>query len=146
LFDDDSKTKKSFFLRDVKQYEVKKNSLNSFVKFSHNEEFIEFNVLNDKLKKELLEKMGTNILDSILKQLKPRGLTSAKFKTLQSLKSSIPEKYRKFYDNLKPLVNDNIKDWDSDSINKKLRNIDFKHVSFALKNLKFVSIFFNSKL
>ncbi len=67
--------------------------------------------------------MGTNILDSVPKQSKPRGLTSAKFKTLQSLKNSMPEKYRKFYDDLKLLVNDNLKDWDSDNNNKKQKKV-----------------------
>ncbi len=53
LFNDESKNKKPFFLRDLKQYEVRKIFLKSFVKFSHTEPFKEYDVINDYLKEEL---------------------------------------------------------------------------------------------
>lgn len=55
------------------------------------------------------------IFDKIPKQSKSRELTSAKFKTLHIFKKFIPEILRRS----QTWVNDNIKDCESDSINKK---------------------------
>ena len=50
------------------------------------------------------------------KQVKPIGLSLSRFKTLQDLKlliSVLPINYRIFYDNLEPLINDNLNDGNS---------------------------------
>ena len=56
----------------------------------------------------------TNYLSLFPKQEKPIVLSLSKFKTLQDLKPLIPVSpidYRIFYDNLEPLVNDNLNEW-----------------------------------
>ncbi len=55
------------------------------------------------------------------KQVKPVGLLLSKFNTLQDLKLSIPVlhiNYRIFYDNLEPLINDNLNEWQFDNMKK----------------------------
>jgi len=98
------------------------NSLRSFVKFSHTEPFKEYDVISDKLKEELQKNKGISLLDSMPKQLKPRGLLTAKFKTLESLKNSIPESHRSYYDSLKIMINNDLNDWETETVNKKQKS------------------------
>ncbi len=46
------------------------------------------------------------------KQLKPKDLSSAKFKTLEIFKNSTPESHRSYYNNLKSMINDYLNDWE----------------------------------
>ena len=65
----------------------------------------------------------TNYLSLLLKQENPIGLLLSKFKTLQDLKLSIPVlpiNYRIFYDNLEPLINDNLNEWQFDMKKAKM--------------------------
>ncbi len=57
------------------------------------------------------------------KQSKPKGLSLAKFKTLESFKNSIPESHRSYYNNLKFVINDNLNDWEIEIVNKKQKTI-----------------------
>ena len=68
-----------------------------------------------------LEKIEKNYLSLFPKQEKPIVLSLSKFKTLQDFKLLIPVSpidYRIFYDNLEPLINDNLNEWQFDNMKK----------------------------
>ncbi len=99
LFDDISHYKKPFLLKKVKQFQVRKNSTNCYLKFSHREnDFKEYSLLKHTI--------NENYLRSIPKQTEPNGLTPYVFEELIKLSQYMPSECKTYYNNLKPLVRD----------------------------------------
>ena len=68
-------------------------------------------ILKKEMSNNSQSQVERNYLSLLSIQEKPIGLSLSKFKTLQDLKLSIPVlpiNYRIFYDNLEPLINDNL--------------------------------------
>ena len=80
-----------FLVKKVKQYQVGKNSVYSYVKFDHNSDFTKFNVI---------DKYDSNFLNSIQKQCKPIGLSENKIKGLKELLNSIDKNYLSEYNDM----------------------------------------------
>ena len=97
------KINKPFILKNVKQYQVRKNQSTCFVKLiSHETEFKEFTLINTTV-----SPINSNYLASIPKHRYPAGITQHRYDSLRKLYSSIPIKYRGFIDELKNKINVN---------------------------------------
>ena len=113
----------SFKLVDVKQFEEKiliNALLNSITK-----EFTTYDILKKQMSNNSQSQVETNYLSLLPKQQKPIVLSLSKFKTLQDLKLLIPVlpiDYRIFYDNLEPLINYNLNEWQFDNMKKQKCN------------------------
>jgi hypothetical protein len=116
MFKDESKSKKSLLLENIKQFEVRKNSINCFIKFDHNSDFHETDILNQSIKKLIQNNKET--LCFLPKQLKPVGISSDRFDNLQKLKTTLKSQdHQQFYDDLIKIINEN------DSVSNKKKKI-----------------------
>ena len=105
-----TKNKTPFHITNVKQCEVRKNSLNIFIKYEHNSVFEELSILSPFEKVNFQNLINTNFLSLMEKQSKPSGISSTKYNAFKKLRKCMPGEYKQYYKNLKFIINDTSKE------------------------------------
>lgn len=91
-----------FRIKNIKQFQVRKGSLLAYVKTDHDNDFIEYDMLDmqNSSISHINVLSNSDILSVLKRQQKPIGVSNAKYISIVSHSKRVPEKYRHFYGNL----------------------------------------------